>query len=1303
MHTAEYIATHAPAFEVALAAAIAATVDERRDDPIRAIGEALIARADEASRSSAAPPAAAAPSAPAAAAPSAPAADTPQAAPSAPAAAPSPEASHEWTMSGWLSSLDVASVVAAVLLGGDDRPADELAATRALAAALPTEAALAARLREGGCVEALARSVLPGLQRLAVQEVATGAGLHGKFMQDGGAFELKFGDLSTFYGGLVAKIGPPNPKVRKAMAAEHTESDDSVDPFSTANYAVTTTAETEWLFVVEPESRAHWPLEVTLLEELLPKLKEPLRGAGEAGLSEEKMVEILLALGAGPDEALVTVRRLLRERDADGDGALTLHEFLAAAVRERGGAGAAEHERMRSPMGLDELRRRLGEVNARLEKLHEPALLLEEGVGGRLYTGPMFVKYNDLLRGFGHHLDGCRGNRYVTTTHVINSAIVKASKLTRAAKVYRGIVGGVLPDAFWTPNEHGVRGGVESAFLSTTLNRDVALQYSRQHPGRPGLVFEIQQGMIDRGADLAFLSQYPHEAEILFAPLSGLEVQATRAEGATLVVEARLSVNLSAMTIEQVVSKRRALLAEMAANTAVELRAALRRHGGAHPNTTCLTSQVSPIVGTRYTNLLMPGLDLCEAEWRKLPPEGPAAAEAEAAAEADEEENNSVVETLMMFTGEAFTQADFEPVRAVDADEVEARVALARAAMARVVSRDVEWYNADANYDAAISVPLGVMRQLAPLLPPPMLRVHGVDAAAALDAVDCGDLDPVELLQKLEMDDLGQGLPMAKTLRCADVGVDITEAGLLKAYNDGATVWLRGCRERTALPPNLDVLRYLEKIDASHCKKMNTLPPSISELHHLKELTLANCAALEELPEDIGRLVSLEVLKTKLCNRMTTLPESIGDLKNLRELEAYQAFSQSQMRALPASIGNLVSLAKLHLQNLPHLTELPDSLCRLAKLEELCLTGCVSLVALPDQFGDLASLNKLSISCCKGLRALPPTFAELPRLKTLDMGLQIKDMATNNEQTAACTALQGMPDLSHMGELKVEGLPLHLHPWEEGGRKAYVAFDIAGLRVVGEPGMEEFAAPIVRRLATVTELGIGRNDSNTPMPDTEVLECCAALRSLRMSSSTAAELSVDAPLPALEHLVFAYCLKLRAIPASVGRHVGLQELRLFKCFDLVELDACLGALVNLRLLVADSCSSLARLPDEIGRCSSLRHLQINDCDKLATLPEGVGQLGALEQLDLSACRGLTSLPSLQGLVELRKLELYVCEALEALPPDVGALPKLSHVDVRMCAALDDATVPDATASLKVERLPKSKEEAYTYENAHQED
>ena len=73
----------------------------------------------------------------------------------------------------------------------------------------------------------------------------------------------------------------------------------------------------------------------------------------------------------------------------------------------------------------------------------------------------MFVKYNDLLRGFGGSLAGCKGNRYITTTHVINSAIVKASKLTRATKVYRGIAGGKLPNSFKVPNAHGVKGGIE--------------------------------------------------------------------------------------------------------------------------------------------------------------------------------------------------------------------------------------------------------------------------------------------------------------------------------------------------------------------------------------------------------------------------------------------------------------------------------------------------------------------------------------------------------------------------------------------------------------------------------------------------------------------------------------------------------------------------------------------------------------------------------------------------------------------------------------------------------------------------
>ena len=45
--------------------------------------------------------------------------------------------------------------------------------------------------------------------------------------------------------------------------------------------------------------------------------------------------------------------------------------------------------KMRSPLPLDEVRRRVDVVNQRLQAQREPGLMLEEGYGARLYTGPM--------------------------------------------------------------------------------------------------------------------------------------------------------------------------------------------------------------------------------------------------------------------------------------------------------------------------------------------------------------------------------------------------------------------------------------------------------------------------------------------------------------------------------------------------------------------------------------------------------------------------------------------------------------------------------------------------------------------------------------------------------------------------------------------------------------------------------------------------------------------------------------------------------------------------------------------------
>ena len=64
-------------------------------------------------------------------------------------------------------------------------------------------------------------------------------------------------------------------------------------------------------------------------------------------------------------------------------------------------------------------------------------------------------------------------------------------KLTVATKVFRGIAGLALPDEFWRPNDYGVKGGVEGAFMSTTTDRRVAMQYAAS--GGTGFIFEVQQ------------------------------------------------------------------------------------------------------------------------------------------------------------------------------------------------------------------------------------------------------------------------------------------------------------------------------------------------------------------------------------------------------------------------------------------------------------------------------------------------------------------------------------------------------------------------------------------------------------------------------------------------------------------------------------------------------------------------------------------------------------------------------------------------------------------------------------------
>lgn len=150
----------------------------------------------------------------------------------------------------------------------------------------------------------------------------------------------------------------------------------------------------------------------------------------------------------------------------------------------------------------------------------------------------MFAWYNEVLRNIHTKPDDVRkdlthivewkqketeGDKvpFATTTHVINSSVIKLSRVQKAEKVFRGTKGGRLPGKFWKPNSDNIRGGIEVAFMSTTTNRAVAMNFASEVEGgqgkkvtKPSVVFEIQMGMVDRGAAVQCFSQFPAEAEV---------------------------------------------------------------------------------------------------------------------------------------------------------------------------------------------------------------------------------------------------------------------------------------------------------------------------------------------------------------------------------------------------------------------------------------------------------------------------------------------------------------------------------------------------------------------------------------------------------------------------------------------------------------------------------------------------------------------------------------------------------------------------------------------------------------------
>ena len=371
-------------------------------------------------------------------------------------------------------------------------------------------------------------------------------------------YDLLFGRAPLFFGGLAGLVGRPRADRRQAMEEEHCQGKDKHELIHARNYDTTTFAEAEWYFVTDGKKwEAVWGKRADGVE-----AERALRTAVKHVKDPKTGVETPCA----PEEPDLEKRgRCRRQRDIswyyEGDGRRE-RERWEAKLRE---AGVAEAQCT----------------------ISQPEL-----IAARLYTGPMFSKYNLVLRGMGDVLDaehsnelggwvlgrevadadadpqrarpsgqklevldadrnvigGLRasfhiknleratlgrcvlgdagrlrfeGNMYTTTLHTLDVIIRKLARVTEVKPLYRGNgYGAKLPAVFTARDAHGARGGVEIGFMSTTADASVAHEYATD----TGVLFEIDQGVVDRGADLSWCSQYPHEKEVTWPPLTSLSV-----------------------------------------------------------------------------------------------------------------------------------------------------------------------------------------------------------------------------------------------------------------------------------------------------------------------------------------------------------------------------------------------------------------------------------------------------------------------------------------------------------------------------------------------------------------------------------------------------------------------------------------------------------------------------------------------------------------------------------------------------------------------------------------------------------
>ncbi len=231
--------------------------------------------------------------------------------------------------------------------------------------------------------------------------------INSKFSLDG-AYVGRYATLEDFYNGPEALIGTPNPNIEKGMETEHCFRENAKVEFRTTNYNIVTYPQLEWEFVVDPKEGTEYP---------------------HTPSDKSKWKPDKVWSNENPDGW----------KGDRGRDPIRLEAFL-------GGTTGSNGLELFSPEEVTRLEEARKEVK-------RAGLKKPEVLGLRLYTGPLFVTYNAVLRGFPQSdVENLRGNKFETSIFVIASGITKLSKVTGIPEnrcLYRGLGGMILPRQFW--------------------------------------------------------------------------------------------------------------------------------------------------------------------------------------------------------------------------------------------------------------------------------------------------------------------------------------------------------------------------------------------------------------------------------------------------------------------------------------------------------------------------------------------------------------------------------------------------------------------------------------------------------------------------------------------------------------------------------------------------------------------------------------------------------------------------------------------------------------------------------------